>query len=99
MLAVEAEHFKARSWQKLATLAPKESQKVCQNRENIIKMAPKMGSKSMKNRGCVADAFLEGPWAPKGGQRGGAPSICRTNLGAIFGPKIDEKSKKAARRF
>ena len=59
MLAVEAKHFKARSWQKLATLAPKESQKVCQNRENIIKMAPKMGSKSMKNQGCVADAFLE----------------------------------------
>ena len=29
------------------------------NHQNIVKIAPKMDPKSMKNRGCVADAFLE----------------------------------------
>ena len=31
-------------------------------------MAPKMDPKSMKNRGCVADAFLERFWRSLGGK-------------------------------
>ena len=58
MLAVEANYFKARSSQKLATLAIKKDKKVAQ----IIKISSKWVPKSMKNRGCVADAFLEGLW-------------------------------------
>ena len=30
-----------------------------QNHKNITKMATQIGPKSIKNRGCVADAFLE----------------------------------------
>ena len=48
----------ARSWQNQATLAPRSMQKVTKNHENIIKMGPKI----MKNRGCVADTFLERFW-------------------------------------
>jgi len=31
----------------------------------IDKMAPKIDPKSMTNRGCIADAIFECPWAPK----------------------------------
>ena len=31
----------------------------CQNLQNITNMAPKIYMKSLKNQGCVADAFLE----------------------------------------
>jgi len=44
----------------------KMKQKVYRNRQNIIKMAPNIDPESTKNRGFVADAFLERNWAPKG---------------------------------
>ena len=51
MLAVEANYFKARSLQKLATLAIKKDKKVAQ----IIKISPKWVPK-----------FAPGPLAPEG---------------------------------
>ena len=39
---------------------------------NIIKMAPKIDPKSMKNRGCVAGAFLERFGATLAHQKGSA---------------------------
>ena len=95
MLAVEAKHFKARSWQKLATLAPKESQKVCQNRENIIKMAPKMGSKSIKSKVASRMRF----WSVYERPKGGHPNVATAHFGSHFWSIFDEKSQKAARRF
>ena len=40
-------------------------QKTCRDLHNIIKVAPQIDPKSGKNRGCVADAFLDGPWGAK----------------------------------
>ena len=61
------------------------------NHQNIVKIAPKMDPKSMKNRGCVADAFLE-RFGVAPGRRKEAPSKMKNAslLGAIF----DQKSKK-----
>ena len=53
-------------------------------------MAPKMDSKSMKNRGCVADAFLERFWAAFGRQ-----NVARAyENGPILEATFDNKSKK-----
>ena len=46
----------ARRWQKLAMLAPKIKKK---QHQHITKMALEIDAKSVKNRGCVADAFLD----------------------------------------
>ena len=90
MLAVEANYFKARSLQKLATLAIKKDKKVVQ----IIKISPKWVPKSIRNlwksrlrRGCVFGAFWGSPGARRNAPR---PSL----LGAIF----VIKSKKGAKR-
>ena len=61
--------------------------KVSQNHKNITKMAPKIGPKSIKNRGCVADAFLERFGAALGSQRGATGRFERILLATIFGPK------------
>ena len=55
-----------------------------------FKISPKPFPKSMKNRVCVADAFLERFWSARGANWETACSIRRSILGAIF----DEKSKK-----
>ena len=67
-------------------------------RKNIPKPlkshAPKINPKSMKNRGCVADAFLERVWAALGRQKLATTAFSRTILGAIF----DQKSKKCIQK-
>ena len=90
MLAVEANHLKARNWQKQATLALKMNQKMSQNHQNITKMSPKIDAKSMKNLGCVADAFLERFWEGLGAKSGSASVTGESHLATIF----DKKSKK-----
>ena len=57
-----------------------------QNLQNITKMSTKIDPKSMKNRGCVADAFLE----RFGGAKVRLLIYFPVNSGAIF----DQKSKK-----
>ena len=52
--------------QKLAALALKIAKQVSPNHHNVIKMDSKLDPKSMINRGCVADAFLEGLCVRKG---------------------------------
>ena len=44
---------------------PKFIRNSSKNHPKIIKNPSQIHQKSMKNRGCVADAFLEGLWAPK----------------------------------
>ena len=56
----------------------------------IFKMGNTIHTKSVKNRGCVADAFLERFWAAPGHQQLRPCKFCRTIPGAIF----DQKSKK-----
>ena len=86
MLAVEANYFKARSLQKLATLAIKKHKKVAQ----IIKISPKWVPKYVKNQGCIADAFLERLWV--------APGVPRVEFAGPswepFSVKNRQKSKK-----
>ena len=53
-------------------------------------MAPKIGPKSVKYRGCVADAFLEGLGAALGGKSGHRTGPRPSIFGTIFG----QKSKK-----
>ena len=60
------------------------------NHQNIIKIAPKMDPKSMKNRGCVADAFLERFGAAFGRKKDQTGRFERILLATIF----DQKSKK-----
>ena len=50
-------------------------------------MAPKIDAKSMKNRGCVADAFLERPLGAKGGVRD-------TKSGPIWRPFSTKRHQK-----
>ena len=57
-------------------------------------MGPKIEPKSMKNRGCVADAFLEPFGVALECQSGARQGFCRTLLGAIF----DKKSKKGIQK-
>ena len=76
---MEANHLKARSWQKQATLAPKKNQKVCQNHQNISKRGPKLDEKWRLRRGCVFRACRGGPGAHR-------RTIRTPILGAIFGP-------------
>ena len=45
-----------------------------QNDQNIIKMAPKIDTKSMKHRGCFADGFLK---------RFGAPHAVKSRAHAV----------------
>ena len=59
--------------EKLATLAPKSMQKVTKNHKNINKMRPTI----MKNRGCVADAFLVRFCSARGCQKGSPPEKVR----------------------
>ena len=59
-------------------------------------MAPEILPKSMKNRGCVADAFLERFWAARGRQKAQRIITCQTLLGAIFAPKLRKRASKNA---
>ena len=52
-------------------------------------MGTKIHPKSMKNRGCVADAFLERFWAALGTKRMTASKFCRTLLDPKKYQKID----------
>ena len=58
-------------------------------------MAPKIDAKSMKTRGCVFGAFLERPWAPKGG----TGNCFWTPFGDHFGPKIEKRHSKRHAKF
>ena len=60
------------------------------NHQNITKMAPKIDPKSIENRGCVADAFLERFGVAPGRQKRAPSKMNASLLGAIFG----QKSKK-----
>ncbi len=54
-------------------------------------MAPKIDAKSMKNRGCVADAFLERPLGAKGG-------ACNIFAGPILATIFDQNPKKGIKK-
>ena len=54
-------------------------------------MAPKIDAKSMKNRGCVADAFLERPLGAKGG-------ACDIFAGPILATIFDQNPKKGIKK-
>ena len=90
--------MKARYWQKSAILAAKIKQKDSPNHQNTAKIAPKIGPKSMKNQGCVADAFLERFGAALGAKKATALFQRRIVLGAIFGPKRDFRKYTGALR-
>ena len=53
-------------------------------------MAPKIHAKSMKNRGCVFDAFLERPL----GAKGGTTLSFWEPFGDHFRPKIEKRHPK-----
>ena len=57
-------------------------------------MAPKIDPKSMKNRGCVADAFLERFWPAMGRQKSERQIIPRTHLGINFDQKSENDISK-----
>ena len=65
--------------------------KVSQNHEHIVKMVPKIDPKSMKNQGCVADAFLERPLGAKGG-------VPNTKSGPILATIFDQNPKKGIKK-
>ena len=54
-------------------------------------MAPKIDAKSMKNQGCVFEAFLERPLGAKGGST-------PLSLGAIWRPFWTKARKKASKK-
>ena len=69
-----------------------------QNHQHITKMAPKIDPKSMKNRGCVADAFLERFGAALGAERAHCPGVWRTRLATIFVQKSENGIQKAIQK-
>ena len=84
----------ARRWQKLAMLAPKIMKKGSRNHQNITKMDSQIDAKSMKNRGCVADAFLERFWAALGRQVG----VRLLKSGSILRSFLVKNQKKASKK-
>ena len=64
----------------------------CRNHENVTKMAPQIDPKSMKNRGCVADAFLGAKNLP----HRSFPGYLLEPFGDHFRPKIEKVASKKA---
>ena len=80
--------------EKLCDEALNLSQKSCQNHEIMTIMAPKIDPKSMKNRGCVADAFLERCGVAPKRQKGDRTIPAPDPFGSHFRPKIEKMASK-----
>ena len=65
-LAVESKALESKKSADIGRISAEKCQKPCQNHQKIAKMGIKIHPKSMKNRGCVADAFLERSWSVLG---------------------------------